>query len=128
MGKEASWPVLGWGGGGGGEGGGRGGIDRYMEATLSCPPPLFSYRARNAPSLTYPLQIRSDQLTYIPDKLPLAENCMSIFHSPMRPYILWTKGIPIEILKRWRNALATTLDNRQPYKLCTHVNAPIIVT
>ena len=43
----------------------------------------------------------------------------ALWYSPMRPYILWTKGIPIEILKRWRNALATTLDNRQPYKLCT---------
>ena len=26
-------------------------------------------------------------------------------------YNLWTKGIPLEIFKKWHNALATTLDN-----------------
>ena len=39
-------------------------------------------------------------------------------HSPMWPYILWTKGIPLEILKKWHNAIAT--DNHR--NLALHVD------
>ena len=45
---------------------------------------------------------------------PFVQPQRAVPHSPMRPYNLWTKGIPLEILKKGRNALATTLDNRQP--------------